>query len=143
MQNNELHVNAKAKSYNTSFVNNKEKWKNLSAIGMMRCYREENSKLTIKEHYYIISKKIKKTAEPVVDKIVHYYDDENGNLVRSRQVKIGKTIYTIISREKPNAKSTAFDITKRLIESQAESLTDDLSITTESLEGCNSGGKKQ
>jgi len=30
-----------------------------------------------------------------------------------------------------------------LIESQAESLTDDLSITTESLEGCNSGGKKQ
>ena len=90
----------------------------------------------------IISKKIKKTVEPVVDKIVHYYDDENGNLVRSRQVKIGKTIYTIISREKPNAKSTAFDITKRLIESQAESLTDDLSITTESLEGCNSGGKK-
>ena len=34
-------------SYNTSFINNKEKWKNLSAIGMMRCYREENSKLTI------------------------------------------------------------------------------------------------
>ena len=91
----------------------------------------------------IISKKIKKTVEPVVDKIVHYYDDENGNLVRSRQVKIGKTIYTIISREKPNAKSTAVDITKRLIESQAESLTDDLSITTEWLEGCISGGNKQ
>ena len=32
-----------------------------------------------------IEKKIKKTVEPVVDKIVHYYDDENGNLVRSRQ----------------------------------------------------------
>ena len=63
--------------------------------------------------------------------------------MRWRQVKIGKTIYTIVSREKPNAKSTAFDITKRLIESQAESLADDLSITTESLEGCNSGGKKQ
>ena len=90
-----------------------------------------------------IEKKIKKTVEPVADRIVHYCDDENGNLMRWRQVKIGKTIYTIVSREKPNAKSTAFDITKRLIESQAESLTDDFSITTESLEGCNSGGKKQ
>ena len=90
-----------------------------------------------------IEKKNKKTVAPVADRLVYYSNDENGNLVRSRQVKIGKTIYTIISREKPNAKSTAFDITKRLIESQAESLTDDLSITTESLEGCNSGGKKQ
>ena len=63
--------------------------------------------------------------------------------MRWRQVKIGKTIYTIVSREKTNAKTSAFDITKRLIESQAESLTDDLSITTESLEGCYSGGKKQ
>ena len=63
--------------------------------------------------------------------------------MRSRQVKIGKTIYTIISREKPNAKSSAFDIIKRLIENQAESLTDDLSIRAESLEGCNSGGNKQ
>ena len=63
--------------------------------------------------------------------------------MRWRQVKIGKTIYTIVSREKPDAKTSAFDITKRLIESQAESLTDDLSITTESLEGCNSGGNKQ
>ena len=63
--------------------------------------------------------------------------------MRSRQVKIGKTIYTIISREKPNAKSTAFDIAKRLITNQAESLVNDEPITTESLEGCNSGGKKQ
>lgn len=91
----------------------------------------------------IINKKIRKTVEPVADRLVYYSNDENGNLVRSRQVKIGKTIYTIISREKPNAKSTAFDITKRLIESQAESLTDDLSIRAESLEGCNSGGNKQ
>ena len=45
-------------SYNTSFINNKNKWKNLSAVGMMKCYREENTKITIKEHYYIISKKI-------------------------------------------------------------------------------------
>lgn len=36
----------------------KTNWKNLSAIGMMRCYKEENSKLSTKEHYYIISKKI-------------------------------------------------------------------------------------
>ena len=45
-------------SYNTSFINNKNEWKNLSAVGMMKCYREENTKITIKEHYYIISKKI-------------------------------------------------------------------------------------
>lgn len=45
-------------SYNTSFINNKSKWKNLSAVGMMKCYREENTKITIKEHYYIISKKL-------------------------------------------------------------------------------------
>lgn len=45
-------------SYNTSFIHNKNKWKNLSAVGMVRCFREENSKITIKEHYYIISKNI-------------------------------------------------------------------------------------
>lgn len=90
-----------------------------------------------------IEKKNKKTVAPVADRLVYYSNDENGNLMRTRQVKIGRTIYTIISREKPNAKSTAFDTTKRLIESQAESLTEDLSITTESLEGCNSGGNKQ
>ena len=96
-----------------------------------------------KKNILIINNKTKKTVEPVADRLIYYSNDENGNLVRTRQVKIGETIYTIISREKPNAKTTAFDTTKRLIESQAESLTDDLSITTESLEGCNSGGKKQ
>lgn len=45
-------------SYNTAFINDKDKWTKLSAVGMMRCYREENNKITIKEHYYIISKKI-------------------------------------------------------------------------------------
>ena len=90
-----------------------------------------------------IEKKNKKTVAPVADRLVYYSNDENGNLMRTRQVKIGRTIYTIISREKPNAKSTAFDTTKRLIESQAESLTEGLSIETESLEGCNSGGNKQ
>ena len=63
--------------------------------------------------------------------------------MRIRELKIGNTTYYVISRQNPNAKTSALDLTKRLIESQAESLTDDLSITTESLEGCNSGGKKQ
>ena len=63
--------------------------------------------------------------------------------MRIRELKIGNTTYYVISRQNPNAKASALDLTKRLIESQAESLTDDLSVTTESLEGCNSGGKKQ
>ena len=74
---------------------------------------------------------------------VYHHCDKYLNCVRTREIKIGKTTYYIISRQNPNAKTSAFEITKRLIESQAESLTDDLSITTESLEGCNSGGKKQ
>ena len=63
--------------------------------------------------------------------------------MRIRELKIGNTTYYVISRQNPNAKTSALDLTKRLIESQAESLTDDLSIRAESLEGCNSGGKKQ
>ncbi|MBO6263010.1 MAG: transposon-encoded TnpW family protein [Clostridia bacterium] len=58
--------------------------------------------------------------------------------MRIREKQIGNTVYTIIARQKPNAKETAFDITKRLIEQNAESL-----INTESLESCNSGGNKQ
>ena len=81
--------------------------------------------------------------EQIVNGRIFYERDENWNCVRTREVKIGKTTYYIISRQNPNAKTSAFDITKRLIESQTESLTDDLSITTESLEGCNSGGNKQ
>ena len=63
--------------------------------------------------------------------------------MRIRELKIGNTTYYVISRQNPNAKTSALDLTKRLIESQAESLTEDLSIETESLEGCNSGGNKQ
>ena len=84
-----------------------------------------------------------RNQEQIVNGRIFYERDENWNCVRTREVKIGETIYYIISRQNPNAKTSAFDITKRLIESQAESLTDDLSIKTESLEGCNSGGKKQ
>ena len=80
---------------------------------------------------------------PITNGLTYYSDDENGNLMRIRELKIGNTTYYVISRQNPNAKTSALDLTKRLIESQAESLTDDLSITTESLEGCNSGGKKQ
>ena len=90
-----------------------------------------------------IEKKNKNTIEPITNGLTYYSDDENGNLMRIRELKIGNTTYYVISRQNPNAKTSAFDITKRLIESQAESLTDDLSIRTESLEGCNSGGKKQ
>ena len=100
-------------------------------------------KIIDKEIIITENKKNINQVQPVVGSLIYYSDDENGNLMRTRQVKIGKTIYTIISREKPNAKSSAFDITKRLIENQVESLTEDLSITTESLEGCNSGGNKQ
>ncbi|MBR1890890.1 MAG: hypothetical protein IJ811_00145 [Clostridia bacterium] len=44
----------------------------------------------------------------------------------------------MIARQKQNAKETAFDITKRLIEQNADSL-----IYTEPLGSCNSGGIKQ
>lgn len=72
------------------------------------------------------------------NKIVIFTDDPNGSFMRIREKQIGNTVYTIIARQKPNAKETAFDITKRLIEQNAESL-----INTESLESCNSGGNKQ
>ena len=58
--------------------------------------------------------------------------------MRIREQKLGNTVYTIIARQKSNAKETAFDITKRLIEQNAGSL-----INTEPLESCNSGGNKQ
>ena len=70
--------------------------------------------------------------------VVIYQEQPDGSLARIRERKIGNTVYTIIARQKPNAKETAFDITKRLIEQSADSL-----INTEPFESCNSGGKKQ
>ena len=58
--------------------------------------------------------------------------------MRIRERELGNTIYTVIARQKANAKETAFDITKRLIENSADSL-----IHTEPLGSCNSGGNKQ
>ena len=74
---------------------------------------------------------------------VYHHCDKYLNCVRTREIKIGNTTYCIISSQKPSAKSSAFDIAKRLITNQAESLVNDEPITTESLEDCNSGGKKQ
>jgi len=54
---------------------------------------------------------------------------------------IGNTVYTVIARQNPNAKLTAFEIMKRLIENSADSVSDE-PLTTKSLESCNSGGNK-
>ena len=55
-----------------------------------------------------------------------------------REQVIGNTVYTVVSRNKKNAKATAFEITKRLIERNSRQ-----TLITESLESCNSGGNKQ
>lgn len=73
---------------------------------------------------------------------VYHHCDKYLNCVRTREIKIGNTTYCIISSQKPSAKSSAFDIAKRLITNQAESLIDE-PTKIESLEDCNSGGKKQ
>ena len=70
--------------------------------------------------------------------MVIYTDAPDGSLMRIRERELGNTIYTVIARQKANAKETAFDITKRLIENSADSL-----IHTEPLGSCNSGGNKQ
>jgi hypothetical protein len=76
--------------------------------------------------------------------LVCYSDDDTPNkYIRIREKKIDDTIYTIIARECPNAKETAFDITKRLIAHSAEELAERRSLTKASFEGCNSGGNKQ
>lgn len=75
--------------------------------------------------------------------MVRYTDDDAPNkYVRIREKKIGETIFTIIARECPSAKETAFDITKRLIEHSAESVMNGQPKQKASLGGCNSGGKK-
>ncbi len=61
--------------------------------------------------------------------------------MRKRERKIGNTIYTVIAREKEGVKESSYEITKRLIEKGAKDLINQ-PTTIESLEGCNSGGKK-
>lgn len=64
--------------------------------------------------------------------------------MRVRERVYGNTIYTIIAKERPNAKETAFNIIKRLIENSVNSLVDKDAISiNDLLKGCNSGGKKQ
>ena len=70
--------------------------------------------------------------------VVIYQEQPDGSLARIRERMIGNTVYTITARQKQNAKETAFDITKRLIEQNVDSL-----INTEPLGSCNSGSNKQ
>ena len=43
---------------NVSFINNKNKWKNLAMIGMTRNFREINGDVSIQDKYYILDTKI-------------------------------------------------------------------------------------
>lgn len=70
--------------------------------------------------------------------MVYYSEMQDGTIFKYREQVIGNTVYTVISRGNKDAKATAFDITKRLIERDSRQ-----SPTTQSLEGCNSGGYKQ
>ena len=45
-------------SYNTNIIFNKDKWPSVKAVGMVRTYREENNKITIDEHHYIMDTEI-------------------------------------------------------------------------------------
>lgn len=45
-------------SYDISGITNKEDWGSVKAIGKIIVTREENEKITVKEHYYIMNKKI-------------------------------------------------------------------------------------
>ncbi len=69
---------------------------------------------------------------------MYYSEEQDGTVFKYREQVIGNTVYTVISRNNRNAKATAFDITKRLIERNSRE-----AFTTQSLEGCNSGGHKQ
>ena len=80
------------------------------------------------------NKNITLTADPRV----YYSEEQDGTIFKYREQVIGNTVYTVISRNNKNAKATAFDITKRLIERNSRQFS-----TTQSLEGCNSGGYKQ
>ena len=82
----------------------------------------------------ITDKNITITADPCV----YYSEEQDGTVFKYREQVIGNTVYTVISRNNRNAKATAFDITKRLIERNSRE-----AFTTQSLEGCNSGGHKQ
>lgn len=86
------------------------------------------------------SKNIKKKVNvaPKVNPVVYYSEEPDGTVFKYREQAIGNTVYTVISRNNKNAKATAFDITKRLIERNSAQ-----PFTTQSLEGCNSGGNKQ
>jgi len=82
--------------------------------------------------------KTTKNITLTADSRVYYSEEQDGTVFKYREQVIGNTVYTVISRNNKNAKATAFDITKRLIERNSRQLS-----TPQSLEGCNSGGYKQ
>lgn len=45
-------------SYDTSCIFDKQKWKHVKAIGMVRVYKDINNSITINEYYYIMDTKI-------------------------------------------------------------------------------------
>ena len=107
---------------------------------MSRVLKNKRSASASKKENTIIKTKVSKT-QPTASKIIYYREDENGLLSREREKVIGNTVYTVIARQNPNAKLTAFEIMKRLIENSADSVSNE-PLTTKSLESCNSGGNK-
>lgn len=83
-------------------------------------------------------KKTNKNNILTADPREYYSEEQDGTVFKYREQVIGNTVYTVVSRNKKNAKATAFEITKKLIERNSRQ-----TLITESLESCNSGGNKQ
>ena len=83
-------------------------------------------------------KKTNKNNILTADPREYYSEEQDGTVFKYREQVIGNTVYTVVSRNKKNAKATAFEITKRLIERNSRQ-----TLITEALESCNSGGNKQ
>ena len=58
-----------------SFINNKDKWKNISMIGMTRNYRELNGEISIQDKYYILDINI--TAKEFLEITRKHWSIEN------------------------------------------------------------------
>ncbi len=75
----------------------------------------------------------------------YYLKQPNGEYIRSRERVIGNTVFTVIAHEKSNTETTAFDITKTMIErNMDEALKPAVRLShKQSFESCNSGGNKE
>ena len=108
---------------------------------MKELFLVERGKIKEEPRFRIKRKKKTKTAKNNIltaDPCVYYSEEQDGMVFKRREQVIGNTVYTVVSRNKKNAKATAFEITKKLIERNSRQ-----TLITESLEGCNSGGNKQ